>query len=271
MTYPLRERGLQIDSTLTMGNSLYAVLVGVIVSVITVVLSSRDLGVFGLSEGHLSCRLCMLVVVLLWIAYYLVDWHDLNRVPFIDEYIGMTQMLAYFVCILVISVCITLALLGNISLVAVIASVYCPLVARFRNKLLDEAPESGTLAEAFERGKRVQTAKTRTKVLNVALVLLCVIGFLSGCLGLLAQKARVGDAGWLILLGETVNPFAAVLIMAIGLVAKYHRSKNRIEPEYQAAIAQMRDWQRRCLEKLRGEPSGKAVKKPASRGRTSAS
>jgi len=253
VTYPLRTEGLQIDASLSMGNSLYAVLVGIIVSVIAVVVSSGEIGIFGTGGEHkvsTFCCIALTAVVLLWIVYYLIDWHDLNRAPFIDDNIGMKQMLGYFVCIFLISVCIAFALLGQINYVIIIASIYCPTVGRFRNELWDGPPEKGTLAEAFELGKDVTLSRVKTLILNGSFFFLCALGVACGVLALLSVKETDVFIAVFIDIAKAISPAITVIIVAIAVAAKYQRSKKQIGPRYQEAIKKLKSCQWRCADKF---------------------
>lgn len=243
MPYPLRGDGLQIDSVLSMGNSLYAVLVGIIVSVLAVVFTNREMGMFGTARGAdvpwLWCG-CMLAIVVLWVLYYMIDWHDLNRVPFFDTEMGMAQMLKYFACIFLISMCITFAILGMSASVAILTSVYCPIAIRFRNGLIDAPPQDGTLAEAFNHGKKVVWGRMRVSALNGAYFVVCGAALIAGVASTLtpsqdAPRAFAAPIGW----GHDFAHYATLLVVGIALAAKYHRSTTYIERSYRNAIGKM--------------------------------
>lgn len=240
MSYPLREEGLQINAVLSMGNSLYAVLVGIIISVITVVVSSTDITVFGMAQPQqiptVICHSALSLLVLLWIAYYLIDWHDLNCIPFIDENLGMRQMLIYFIAIFAISVCITFAMLGNTNWVAALVSVYCPCAARFRNKVLDRPREEYSPAQLLDAGIAIGVSKVTTRLYNTLYIGVCAVVFLSAGFAETQPLGLWSNFQTLSLACEWILPIGAVAILIIAVVAKYQRSKNHIRPEYRKAI-----------------------------------
>jgi hypothetical protein len=189
----------------------------------------------------------MILVVVLWIMYYILDWHDLNMVLVYDEDIGRKQMFLYFLCILAISLCVVLALLGKAEILGIVASVYVPFAVWLRNKVIDRPPTNATPDEAYEHGKKFEKTKNRTRKLNYLLLLVCVLGFICGICGSLSQVS-VGQQKWLVFLielGKFFNPYTAVVVSAVALFFKYHRSTHKIEQEYHDAVVAMHKASRR--------------------------
>jgi hypothetical protein len=255
MSYPLREEGLQVDSAISMGNSLYAIMVGVIISVIVVVLgsSASAISLFGNSApgtNPLLWNICMGVIAACWLAYYIYDWHDLNLVVIYDKKVAMKEMLTYFLCIFSISLCVVLALLGKIVFLAVIESIYSPSVAIFRNKLIDAPPGAGDASAAtiFHHGKKVIMDKIQTKLLNVVFFISCFI-----CLASVAMGIRIIRALPIITaLGNLplqITQYSSVVVAGMALLSKRRRSKHKIQREYKQAInTTIKDYQRKCHE-----------------------
>jgi len=234
MNYPIRDKGLQVDAAISMGNSLYAVLVGVIIGVLIVLLSDSEnkmcLFGFGNTAGNsLVSGGCMAFALLLWLIYYFLDWYDLNMVLVYDNYMGPRQVLFYFFCILAISLCVVLSLLGKANLLVIIASIYASLVTLLRDKLIDAAPMNSTNQEAYNYAKQVQWDSITTLLLLV----MCFLGFVSGCLTVIPswQYLSLGIE-W----AKFLNPCATVLIGIVAVIVKLRRSKYKIQPEYQAAV-----------------------------------
>ena len=255
MSYPLRKAGLQVDSAISMGNSLYAIMVGVIISVIVVVLSSSapKKALFGGNVFGIDAFLwkaCMVVITGCWIAYYLYDWHDLNLVVIYDKKVAMKEMLTYFFCIFSISLCVVLTLLGKIVMLAIIESIYSPMVALFRNKLIDAPPAApgATNSEIYRHGKAVMWDTIITWLLNIVFCISCFSCFVSALVKIKEVKvlpfvAGMGDIPSQIML------FLAVVVALLALCSKRSRSKHKIQREYKLAIdTTIREHQRRCHE-----------------------
>ncbi len=256
MSYPLRKEGLQVDSAISMGNSLYAIMVGIIISVVIVVLTSSRpaISIFG-PYGEMDkwpWMACLGLIALSWILYYIYDWHDLNLVVVYDNKVAMKEMLTYFLCIFCISLCVVLALLGKTFTLALIESGYAPIVALFRNRLIDapsDTPETGRL-EAFKEGKRFQIHRIVTLFLNIIFCLSCFICAIS------AAKETKGlmDLRFLAALGDwppIVRPLSLVVVALMAVYSKIRRSTHKIQREYKHALEHaIRDHQRRCCEVL---------------------
>lgn len=255
MSYPLREEGLQVDSAISMGNSLYAIMVGVIISVIVVVLGSNTsvISLFGKSSpgtSPLFWNICMGIIASCWIAYYIYDWHDLNLVVIYDKKVAMKEMFTYFLCIFSISLCVVLALLGRIAFLAIVESIYSPFVAIFRNKLIDAPPDTGVVNadKIFSHGKKVTLDKIQTRILNVVFFISCFICLISVVIGIRIFRAlpivlALGD------IPLHITHYSSVVVAGMALFSKQRRSKHKIQREYKQAVnTTIRAYQRKCHE-----------------------
>jgi len=231
MDTPLRHEGLQIEATLSMGNSLYSILLAAIIGAMALVL--RDGTVFDAlpkAENHAwSLVVLTACTAVLLIAYYIMDWHDLNRVPYFDKKIGILQMTSWMaaICVLSLSLILYICALGSpsipslrhhVTVVGMLTAIYIPLTWLLRNWMIQEDEDAGA---------RTNFVKGQLKMASVLGALACMLAW---CYFVVWAARKATDAMTLTIACITLAAWAFFL----GL--KIWRSVRKIAPDYKTAV-----------------------------------
>ena len=230
MPNPIRTSGLQIQAVLSMGNSLYAVLVGTTTGAISIILTNKN--IFGEQQIFFGLyHIVLLLTVVLITIYFLIDWHDLNRAAFIDDDIGISQMVQWVVAILLISISIILCGVGIPLPCSILSFAYLPLSLRLRDNLIHPiglTEQEKTAGDGYEKAQKDEKVKNIKLVTNI---LQWIYFFL-----LLATLCQLFFISMEIKTTQVVYSFGCFLAWLLALIVKCYRSKYVIEPSYKIAI-----------------------------------
>lgn len=224
MRTPIREEGLQIDAVLNMGNSLYAILLATVIGTAGVLIKTDEL--FARSAA-LYLRFISGGIVLLLVVYYLVDWHDLNLVPYFDKQIGMSQMAKWILCIIIITLASVMSLSGQIDKVALMTGIYMTPVLWFRDKEIGEPDGEMEIRVAYWKG----VADTYLSWTRKGLVLLSLISLFFSMIHFCFNWTP----NWF----YTTIAIITIACWLMALAYKITRSHFLILPKYKDAIKDM--------------------------------
>jgi len=230
----IRKEGLQTEAVLNMGNCIYSVMLGTISAIIMYLFTTDQ--ILPKIYDELPVRAPSYMMFLLLILYYMVDWHDMNRVAYFDRMIGMRQMCRWIVCVLLLGWLAILALFGSLSLIAFITALYTPLAMSFRDQDLNYPTHEGkNHQESFLMGinhaKKLYAFKQKRRRRIILAVVLVTVGISLAVLFHLYLSQNVnamrGMSGLLL------------IIWSVMLVLKFQRSQSLIATEYRCVVTQM--------------------------------
>jgi len=195
-------------------------------------------------------------MVLILIAYYIVDWHDLNHVAYSDDKIGMSQMTLWMICIFVLTLSAVLYISAlsmtsmddwrrHILTVAALAAVYIPWTFIKRNELIELSldDESVSPKKAFKEGVEKGLASARSQrnwVLTRGGAAIITLGSWFIIYRSYDHKDRSCD----IAIG-----IVSVMAWAAAFCFKLARSIKKIGPDYRKAIEKILALSVRCYER----------------------
>lgn len=241
----VRAEGLQLEAVLNMGNCVYSVLLGT-VSALIVYLFTKD-GIWTEIQSDSPFRFVSLLWLLPLVAYYMIDWHDLNRASYFDKKIGMGQMCRWILCIILVGMLCVLAVCGKLSAMIAVSTSYIPFSLLLRNRELGLDKKGQTILDAFNQGRVYE----RLSILKWVLASAIAVGGLVFAVRYHAQMSSDTSL-------RTVTAVCLTLAWLAMLVEKFSRSRSTINRRYKEVIGQMLAEQEGFLALIRGGRQGQS-------------
>lgn len=244
MNLKLREEGLQIEAVLCMGNSIYAVALGVATTLIFYIFSKEGVNLFNnFFKEDLFIKIPSLILVPILALYYIFDWHDFNLATYFDKKIGVSQMYQWIICVLLISFLAICAFNKSLILEAFFSSIYFLQVLKKRDSLF-ELGGTETINEAFLKGQnklKYNSLKFIIRFLGYLILFILTFLFVFWLL-----KIFLSSVPWITTINNNFFPiillFLAWIILltwGLNLWLKFFRSKHCIEIQYKKEIVRM--------------------------------